>query len=52
MKNNNAQGILFILVGMFIFAIQDTLMKYIIASVALYEVYLIRTFVSLLVIIF
>ena len=38
MKNNNAQGILFILVGMFIFAIQDTLMKYIIASVALYAV--------------
>ena len=52
MKNNNAQGILFILLGMFIFAIQDTLMKYIIASVALYEVYLIRTFVSLLVIVF
>jgi len=52
MKNNNAQGILFILLGMFIFAIQDTLMKYIISSVALYEVYLIRTFVSLLVIIF
>jgi len=41
MKNNNAQGILFILLGMFIFAIQDTLMKYIISSVALYEVYLI-----------
>jgi len=52
MKNNNSQGILFILLGMFIFAIQDTLMKYIISSVALYEVYLIRTFVSLLVIIF
>ena len=52
MKNNNAQGILFILLGMFIFAIQDTLMKYIISSVALYEVYLIRTFVSLLVIVF
>jgi len=52
MKNNNAQGILFILLGMFIFAIQDTLMKYIIASVALYEVYLIRTFISLLIIIF
>ena len=52
MKNNNAQGILFILLGMFIFAIQDTLMKYIIFSVALYEVYLIRTFVSLLIIIF
>ena len=46
MKNNNAQGILFILLGMFIFAIQDTLMKYIISSVALYEVYLIRTFGS------
>ena len=52
MKNNNPKGILFILLGMFIFAIQDTLMKYIISSVALYEVYLIRTFVSLLVIIF
>ena len=46
MKNNNPKGIILILLGMFIFSIQDSMMKYIYSSVSLYEVYLIRTVVS------
>ena len=46
MKNNNPKGIILILLGMFIFSIQDSMMKYIYSSVSLYEVYLIRTLVS------
>ena len=46
MKNNNTKGIILILVAMIIFAVQDSLMKYIYNSVALYEVYLFRTIVS------
>ena len=46
MKNNNPKGIILILLGMFIFSIQDSMMKYIYNSVSLYEVYLIRTLVS------
>ena len=46
MKNNNTKGIILILVAMLIFAVQDSLMKYIYNSVALYEVYLFRTIVS------
>ena len=52
MKNKNVQGILFILLGMFIFAIQDSLVKYIYRSIALYEMYFIRSLVRFLVIIF
>jgi len=53
MKNNNTKGILLILAAMLIFAVQDSLMKYIYNSVSLYEVYIIRTIVSfILVIIF
>tara|TARA_Y100000768_G_C23939991_1_gene664622 strand:- start:406 stop:1350 length:945 start_codon:yes stop_codon:yes gene_type:complete len=53
MKNNNAKGIVLILIAMLIFAVQDSLMKYIYNSVSLYEVYIIRTIVSfILVIIF
>ena len=53
MKNNNTKGILLILTAMLIFAVQDSLMKYIYNSVSLYEVYIIRTIVSfILVIIF
>ena len=48
MKNNNPKGIIFILVGMFIFAIQDSIMKYIYSSTSLYEIYVIRTLVSFL----
>ena len=53
MKSNNTKGILLILTAMLIFAVQDSLMKYIYNSVSLYEVYIIRTIVSfILVIIF
>ncbi len=51
MKNNNTKGIILILVAMLIFAVQDSLMKYIYNSVALYEVYLFRTIVSFILII-
>ena len=53
MKNNNTKGIILILAAMLIFAVQDSLMKYIYNSVSLYEVYIIRTVISfILVIIF
>ena len=53
MKSNNTKGILLILTAMLIFAVQDSLMKYIYNSVSLYEIYIIRTIVSfILVIIF
>ena len=45
-KNNNPRGILFILLAMMVFSIQDGIMKYIYNFVSLYEVYLIRTLVS------
>jgi len=46
MKNNNTIGIILTLTAMLIFAVQDSLMKYIYNSVALYEVYFFRTIVS------
>ena len=46
MRNNNPKGIILILIGMLIFSIQDSIMKYIYNSVSLYEIYLIRTLVS------
>ena len=46
MKNNNPKGIIFILLAMLVFSVQDSIMKYIFNLVALYEVYLIRTLVS------
>ncbi len=46
MINNNTIGIILTLTAMLIFAVQDSLMKYIYSSVALYEVYLFRTIVS------
>ena len=52
MKSKNAQGILLIVSGMFIFAVQDTMVKYIYNSIALYEMYLIRTLTSFLIVIF
>ena len=52
MKNNNAKGILLILIGMFIVSFQDATIKYIYSSVSLYEVYLIRTLVSFVIIVF
>ena len=51
MKNNNPKGIILILLGMLIFSVQDSIMKYIYSFVSLYEVYLIRTLVSFIIII-
>ena len=50
MKNNNPKGIILILFGMLIFSVQDSIMKYIYSFVSLYEVYLIRTLVSFIII--
>ncbi len=51
MKNNNPRGIILILLGMLVFAVQDSIMKYIYSFVSLYEVYLIRTLVSFIIIV-
>ena len=50
MKNNNSKGIFYILLGMMVFAVQDSLMKHIYSFVSLYEVYLVRTLVSLIIV--
>ena len=50
MKNNNPKGIIFILLDMLGFSVQDSIMKYIFTFVSLYEVYLVRTLVSLTII--
>ena len=52
MKSKNTQGILLIALGMFIFAIQDSLVKYIYYNISLYEMYLVRTLTSFLIVIF
>ena len=44
---NNPRGILFILLGMILFSIQDALIKFIYQDAALYELYFGRTFVAL-----
>lgn len=49
-KNNNTKGIILILLAMMIFSVQDSIMKYIYSFVSLYEVYLIRTLVSFILI--
>jgi drug/metabolite transporter (DMT)-like permease len=46
MKNNNPKGIIFILLAMLAFSVQDSIMKYIYNFASLYEIYLIRTLVS------
>ena len=46
-KNNNPKGIIFILLAMLVFSVQDSIMKYIYNFASLYEIYLIRTLVSL-----
>ena len=48
-KNNNPKGIILILLAMMVFSVQDSLMKYIYSFVSLYEVYLVRTLVSLVI---
>ena len=45
-QNNNPKGILYILLAMMVFSVQDGIMKYIYNFVSLYEVYLIRTVIS------
>jgi len=49
-KDNNPKGIILILLAMMVFSIQDSIMKYIYSFVSLYEVYLIRTLVSFILI--
>ncbi|MDC1279711.1 DMT family transporter [Pelagibacteraceae bacterium] len=48
---NNPRGIVFILLGMAFFSIQDALIKFIYEDVALYELYFGRTFVALVLLI-
>ena len=50
-KNNNPRGIILILIAMMVFSVQDGIMKHIYTFVSLYEVYLIRTLVSFVLII-
>ena len=45
---NNPRGILFILLGMVLFSIQDALIKFIYQDAALYELYFGRTFIALI----
>ncbi len=45
-QNNNPRGIVFILIAMMVFSVQDGIMKHIYNFVSLYEIYLIRTIVS------
>ena len=47
-KNDNTKGILFILIGMAIFSIQDALIKFVYNDSSLYELYFGRTFVAFL----
>ena len=49
-KNNNPRGIILILLAMMVFSVQDSIMKYIYNFASLYEVYLIRTLVSFIII--
>ena len=48
MKNNNPKGILYILVGMAIFSIQDALIKLVYEHSALYELYFGRTLTAII----
>ena len=45
-EQKNTRGILFILLGMALFSIQDALIKFIYEDAALYELYFGRTFVA------
>ena len=47
-RNNNPMGILFILTGMALFSVQDSLIKYIFEDTALYELYFGRTLTALI----
>jgi len=48
MKNDNPKGILYILVGMVIFSIQDALIKFVYEDAALYELYFGRTLTAVI----
>jgi len=45
-NNNNSQGIIFILLGMAFFSIQDALIKFIFQDIALFELYFGRTLIQ------
>ena len=47
-SQTNSKGILFILMGMALFSVQDALIKFIYEDTALYELYFGRTLVALL----
>ncbi len=49
-QNNNPRGIVLILLAMMVFSVQDGIMKHIYSFVSLYEVYLVRTVVSFILI--
>tara|TARA_B100001029_G_scaffold138177_1_gene117330 strand:+ start:357 stop:1307 length:951 start_codon:yes stop_codon:yes gene_type:complete len=49
-ENNNPKGIVLILLAMMVFSVQDSIMKYIYNFASLYEVYLVRTLVSFIII--
>ena len=49
-KNNNPKGIILILFAMMVLSVQDGIMKHIYNFVSLYEIYLIRTVVSFILI--
>jgi len=49
MKNNNPKGILYILIGMAIFSIQDAMIKFVYEDSALYELYFGRTLTAIIV---
>ena len=49
---NNSKGILYILIGMALFSIQDALIKFVYEEVALYELYFGRTLTALILLTF
>ena len=49
-QNNNTKGILFILCGMALFSLQDSLIKFVYQEAALYEIYFGRTFIAAIIV--
>ena len=47
-RNNNIKAIVLIILGMFVFSIQDALIKIISDSINIYVIYLVRSMVGLL----
>ena len=50
-KDNNSKGIILIIIAMTLFAMQDSLIKYIFEESALYELYFGRTVTALILLI-